>query len=184
MAPATINHTEIFTTARFSVAVPGTFRDVVERFERLIEHYPTVEFAELVARRASWDEIVGHTRELAPLGFLIYWRNAVSEMMTLAGDESLCVSYLMGNHTIAERMFRHDPRVMNYAPLRVEITQEPGCTVLFTFEQPSAQFGSFGSPSIDQVGRELDRLLATLLRAVGADPPPELEDAALLPNGA
>lgn len=173
--PIPCHRVETFTTTRFSVPVPGSFRDVVDRFERVIDPYPTADFAERVARRASWDEIVEHTRRIAPLGFLVYWRNAVSKMMTLAGDEAHCVSYLMGNHTIAERMYRHDPRVMNYAPLRVEITQERGEAVMFTFEQPSRQFGSFGSDEIDAVGRELDRLLARVLRAIGAHAPAALE---------
>jgi hypothetical protein len=38
--------------------------------------------------------------------------------MSLAGDPARCTAYLMGNHTIAEQMYRHDPSVMLYAPLR------------------------------------------------------------------
>jgi hypothetical protein len=30
-------------------------------------------------------------------------------------------AYLMGNHAIVEQMFRHDPRVLLYAPLRTVI---------------------------------------------------------------
>lgn len=32
-----------------------------------------------------------------------------------------CTTYLMGNHIVAERMYRHDSGVMLYAPLRVTI---------------------------------------------------------------
>jgi hypothetical protein len=52
----------------------------------------------------------------APHGFLIYFRNDVHSVMTLAGDRADCVAYLMGNHVTAERMFRHDPGAMMYAP--------------------------------------------------------------------
>lgn len=38
-----------------------------------------------------------------------------------ASDNAECIAYLMGNHTIAEQMFRHDPRAMLYAPLRILI---------------------------------------------------------------
>jgi len=172
---APVDRVATWTAVRHSVPVPGGFFDVMHRFERIIAAYPVDDFADRVARRASWEEILEHTERLAPLGFLIYWRNAVSDMMALAGDSSLCVSYLMGNHTIAERMFRHDPRVMNYAPLRVEITQELDGPVLFTVEQPSSQFGSFGSEDVAAVGRELDRLLSRVLRAMGAEPPAALD---------
>jgi len=162
---------ETWTATRLSVPVPGNFAEVVARFESTIDSYPADDFAARVQRGASWDEILEHTESLAPFGFLIYWRNAVSEMMSLAGDDALCVSYLMGNHTIAERMFRYDPRVMNYAPLRVEITYEHGGSVLLTVDQPSSQFGSFGSAEIQGVGVDLDHKLAAVLRAMGADPP-------------
>ncbi len=31
------------------------------------------------------------------------------------------VTYLIGNHTIAERMFRHEPQFMQYAPLHTTV---------------------------------------------------------------
>lgn len=156
---------------RLSVPIPGTFEEVVTRFEDTIGVYPADDFAERVARVESWDRILEHTQALAPLGFLIYWKNDVDKMMALAGDPALCVSYLMGNHTIAERMFRHDPRVMNYAPLRIEITQEPGGPVVFTADQPSTQFGSFGNESILGVGIDLDHKLAVVIEAIGGVAP-------------
>ena len=42
----------------------------------------------------------------APHGFLIYHRIAIDPLMRLAGHDTACVAYLMGNHTIAARMFR------------------------------------------------------------------------------
>jgi len=50
----------------------------------------------------------------APHGFLTYWSIDTQPMMSLAGATARCVEYLMGNATIAERMFRHDPTVMMY----------------------------------------------------------------------
>ena len=40
--------------------------------------------------------------------------------------------YLMGNATIAEQMFRHDPRAMLYAPLRTLIWEDPKGHAWFT----------------------------------------------------
>jgi hypothetical protein len=72
----------------------------------------------------------------------------------------------MGNHVIAERMFRYDPRVMMYAPLHTVILEDDDGKGWFTVDQPSAQFASFGIPEVTEVGIELDHKLATLLGAL------------------
>lgn len=84
----------------------------------------------------------------APHGFLIYFRADDSPVMTAAGDDAECVSYLMGNHTIAERMFRHTPEVMLSAPLRTLIWEDASGNAWFSVDQPSTQFASFSSPDI------------------------------------
>ncbi|MGC4866448.1 hypothetical protein ACLQ3B_13565 [Micromonospora sp. DT53] len=58
-------------------------------------------------------------------------------MMKPAGDRLRCVEYLMGSHTTAGRMFRHDPAVMLYAPLRTVISDGPDGGVRFIIEQPA-----------------------------------------------
>ncbi len=86
----------------------------------------------------------------------------------------MCTSYLMGNHTIAERMYRFEPSVLLYAPLHTAIWAEPNGNAYFSAERPSDQFGSFGHPEIAEVGRELDRKLATLLDHLELPVPAEL----------
>ena len=56
--------------------------------------------------------------------------------MKLAHDDSDCVTYLIGNHTIAERMFRYDPRVMMYAPLHTVIWEDACGSAWFTSTSP------------------------------------------------
>jgi uncharacterized protein (DUF302 family) len=80
----------------------------------------------------------------------------------------------MGNHTIAERMYRHDPAVMLYAPLRTLIHEDTDGATWFTIDQPSTRFRSFGDPAITQVGLELDHKLTALLEHLGAPVPPAL----------
>jgi uncharacterized protein (DUF302 family) len=94
--------------------------------------------------------------------------------MQLAGDDADCIAYLMGNHTIAEQMFRHDPRAMLYAPLHTVIWEDSAGQGWFTADQPSTQFDSFGIPEVATVGVELDRKLAALLEALGVDVPSSL----------
>ena len=45
--------------------------------------------------------------------------------MGLAGDGARCVEYLMGNHTIAQKMYRYNPAILLYAPLRTAIVSTP-----------------------------------------------------------
>jgi len=42
-------------------------------------------------------------------------------VMRMAGHERRAITYLMGNNVIAETMFRHDPGIILYAPLRTAI---------------------------------------------------------------
>jgi hypothetical protein len=174
-----MTHTELhittFTTTRFSTQVPGTFADAVQAFEQEVPALSVPELLAVLARHHNWDDVLAWTAQHAPWGFLVYWRNEVGPVMSVAGDAARCISYLMGNHTIAETMFRHDARVMNYAPLRVEITQEPNGPVLFTTEVPSSQFASFEQPDIAEVGTLLDDKLAKLLQRLGAQLPETLQ---------
>lgn len=47
-----------------------------------------------------------------------YATTDVTQTMALSPSTWNSTAYLMGNHTIAERMFRHDPSAMLHAPLR------------------------------------------------------------------
>ncbi|MEV4656899.1 hypothetical protein [Micromonospora sp. NPDC049301] len=77
------------------------------------------------------------------------------------------VEYLMGNHSTAERMFRHDPAVMLFAPSRTVITSDDGGGTCFRIEQPSHAFASFGNAHIARVGIELDHQVVALLAHLG-----------------
>ena len=110
----------------------------------------------------------------APYGFLIYFRYDAHPVMQAAGDSSDCIAYLMGNHTIAERMFRHSPLAMLYAPLRTAIWEDAIGDSWFSVDQPSTIFSSLRIPKIAEVGRELDQKLANLLVILCVEVPPAL----------
>jgi uncharacterized protein (DUF302 family) len=135
-------------------------------YEAAVPDYPHAAVSDLASRRAPWSEMIEFIDAAAPHGFLIYFRNDVHPVMALAGDSTDCVSYLMGNHTIAERMFRYDPRAMLYAPLHTVIWEDADGSAWFTVDQPSTQFASFAIPVIKEVGIELDHKLAALLEAL------------------
>ncbi len=91
-----------------------------------------------------------------------------------AGTIARGPEYLMGNHTIAERMFRHEPSVMLHAPLRTLLYADSDGDTKLAVDQPSLLFSSYDNPEIADVGCELDGLLAQLIELLGAQPPAEL----------
>lgn len=159
---------------RLVVTLPGSYDAAVQRYEQLVPAQDSSAVADLVLRKASWEEVLAQAEENAPHGFMIYWRNEATSLMSLAGDEWPCVMYLMGNHTIAQRMFHRNPAVMMSAPLRTVICQDASGVVTLQVDQPSLRFDSYDDPEIAAVGRELDAKLAALLKALGASVPAEL----------
>jgi hypothetical protein len=159
---------------RLAIAVGAGFDEFRERYEQSVPSLDSERLAALVHEGADWDTVRRAAAENAPHGFIRYWTTDAGALMRLAGDSARCSSYLMGNHTIAERMYRHDPAVMLYAPLRTAIHEDADGITWFTVDQPSTRFASFGDPAITAVGLELDHKLAALLEHLGAPVPPAL----------
>jgi hypothetical protein len=124
---------------------------------------------------ASWPAVLELSEINAPHGFMRYARIDVSALM--AGSETFwrATQYLMGDHVIDERMFRHDPSVMLHAPLRTVIYDDPEGATRFAVDQPSLLFAGYAE--IAAVGRELDALPTGLIDRLGATPPPELAES-------
>jgi uncharacterized protein (DUF302 family) len=169
-SPAATAGDTLFPVKRLTIAVPSV-REFQRSYERAVPTVPLDEVLALVRRRASWLEMEQLIANSAPHGFLIYFKNEVHPVMQLAGDNADCIAYLMGNHIIAEQMFRHDPRVMLYAPLHTVIWEDSTGAAWFSVDQPSTQFASFGIPEISKVGVELDRKLAALLDTLHVNVP-------------
>ena len=155
---------------RLTVEVPGV-REFQRGYEEAVPFNPVDDVKALTERGAAWAEMLDLVADSAPHGFLIYWRNDVHPVMQLAGDQNDCVAYLMGNVTIAEQMFRYDPRAMLYVPLRTLIWEDGDARAWFTVDQPSVLFASFQIRGVSAIGVELDRKLAALLEALGTEVP-------------
>ena len=170
---------ETYSVRRLNVEVPGV-REFQRLYEQAVPPNPVEEIVALEQRGASWAEVIDLHAEIAPHGFLVYWRNDVHGVMELAHDEADCIAYLMGNVTIAEQMFRHDPRAMLYAPLRTAIWEDAHGHAWFTVDQPSTQFASLGIPrGLSRGGRARQKAR----RAAGSAPRRGADGAALLDRG-
>lgn len=151
---------------RWSIDTKTSFADIRTRYEAAVPALNADRLAQLRRERASWDAVLADAEVNAPYGFMRFWSTDVGETMQLAGDSDACVAYLMGNHTIAERMYRHDPAVMLYAPLHTTIHRDREGLTRFSIDQPSTRFASFSFPEVAAVGLELDRKVANLLRVL------------------
>ena len=159
---------------RITIQVDAPFEEFRSRYEEAVPAFQAERFASLVEARASWQDVLDATADNAPRDFIIYWSGDFTELMRLAGDRGRCVEYLMGNHTIAQRMYRYNPAILLYAPLRTAIVEDADGNTWFTLDQPSSCFGSFNTPQVTKVGLELDHKVAALLVHLGLRVPEEL----------
>ena len=162
---------------RLVIDVGHPYEEFKQRYEQAVPAVDAERLTALTQAGADWEQVVAEAKADAPCGFFIYWSQDVTQLMALAGNRWRCVEYLMGDHTTAERMFRHDPTVMLYAPLRTAIFTAGDDRARFAIDQPSTRFSSFDNPAIAEIGRELDGRLATLLEALAAPVPDTLRNA-------
>jgi hypothetical protein len=160
--------------SRLEIAVDQPFDAFRQRYEQAVPALDISRYGDLDPHRTSWDTILELTAEQAPHDFILYWRAETDLIMRIAGHSRRCTSYLMGNHTIAEQMYRHNAGVMLYAPLRTSIYEDQEDRVWFSIDQPSTRFASFGAPEIADVGLDLDSKLARLLTTLDLVAPVEL----------
>jgi hypothetical protein len=162
--------TSTYTVRRLTVPLNRPYDEAVRDFERLV---PVADVARFFALD-TWEAVVRLVDQEAPYGFLRYGSLDISAFMAASGATWECFAYLMGNHVIAERMYRHDPSVMLHAPLRVVIHADASGQGVLVIDQPSTLFAGYHEPAITAVGRELDEKVSGLLTALGARPPAEL----------
>ncbi|MFJ5272983.1 DUF302 domain-containing protein [Streptomyces sp. NPDC088358] len=119
----------------------------------------------------TWDDVRAAMAENAPHHLVRYFRLNATRLFKTAGHSVRSVEYLIGNHVLAESMFRHDPRAMLYAPLRMLVHSDDDGNAVFMMHRPSDEFGSLGIPEVTKVGEDLDRHVIELLRVCGVDAP-------------
>ena len=152
------------TVRRLTIDIDAPFDDFRARYE---EAAPAYDLAARLPHLPDWDAVMRDADQAAPSGFLRYGTIDATPIFGVAGHKARSVIYLMGNHTIAETMYRHDPAILLYAPLRLCLYEDLDGGTHLSIDQPSDQFASFGNPDIAATGRLLDRKLADLLTGLG-----------------
>jgi uncharacterized protein (DUF302 family) len=139
------------------------------RYEASVPPADPQRLGDLAGRHTRWPELAGDALEPGPHGFVLYWRADMTPLMTTAGERRPCTGYLMGCPVIADKIYRQDPAVMLYSPLRALIYIDSGDRTRFAVDQPSTVFAGFADPAIAELGTDLDHQLADLLEALGVE---------------
>ena len=163
--------TQSRTVRRMTIDIDAPFDEFRVRYE---DAAPAYDLVTRLPQLGNWDAATKDVEEAAPYGFLRYGTIDASPVFAMAGHKARSIIYLMGNHLIAETMYRHNPAIMLYAPLRLCLYEDRHGHTHLSIDQPSDQFGSFGDPDISATGRLLDQKLADLLRGLGVAVPDNL----------
>ena len=166
----TVNTAVNHPSRRLIVHLPHPYDEARELYEILVPEADLARFG----RMANWQATLELAEINAPHGFMRYYRTDVTAAMAGSASVWKGTEKLMGNHTIAELMFHHDPSVMLHAPLRTLIYADPDGDTKLAVDQPSLLFDSYDNPDIKQVGYRLDYLLSLLIITMGGDLPSEL----------
>lgn len=158
---------------RLHLPLGRAYQDAVDDFERVVPPIDAQRFQSL----PSWDDNLALSDTLAPLGLMRFASIDVLAYLRTSGTDRPGIEYLVGNHTIAERMYRHEPTAMLYAPLRMFIYADDDGHGVLVLDQPSSLFGSLGdNAEVAAVGRELDDKVAGVLAAMSVDVPSALTE--------
>jgi Domain of unknown function DUF302 len=157
------------TLNRIDIATGIAFDEFRAAFEKVAPPFDPSTVREITERGGTWADVLAAAARNAPNDLMVYATIDALPLLGLAGHTTKAVEYLLGNHTIAETMFRHDPKALLYAPLRLLIYSDADGNAVFSMDQPSGAFGSLGFPEVTEVGAGLDRKVVNLLRLIGVD---------------
>jgi hypothetical protein len=156
------------TIRRLHVRLGRPYEEAIADFERIVPPIDPQRFQSL----DTWEENLRLAETVAPLGLMRFGTIDITAYLRTSRANRPGVEYLTGNHTIAERMYRHEPATMLYAPLRLFIFADDDGQGVLAIDQPSTLFGSLGNhPDVAAVGRELDGKVANVLVAMGVEVP-------------
>lgn len=157
------------TMNRIDIATGIEFDAFIAAFEEAAPPVDRSVVQEIAERGGSWDDVLAAAEANGPNGLMVYAKIDALPFFSIAGHTTKAVEYLLGNHTIAETMYRYDPKALLYAPLRLLIHADTDGNAIFSMDQPGPAFGSLGIAEVAKVGESLDRKVANLLRVIGID---------------
>jgi uncharacterized protein (DUF302 family) len=162
-------HREQHGMTRIDIDNGIPFGHFIAEFEEAAPLFDPTTLERIVATGGNWSDVRAAAAENAPNELMVYAKIDASGIFTIAGHDTQAIEYLVGNHVIAETMFRHDPKALLYAPLRMLVYSDADGNAVLTMDQPGPAFGSLGPAEVATVGKDLDRKVVNLLRVAGVD---------------
>ena len=162
-------HREQHEMTRVDIATGVPFDQFVAALEKAAPPVDRAAFAKIAESGGDWDDVLAAAAKNAPNDLMVYAKIDATEFFGLAGHRTRAIEYLIGNHVIAETMFRHDAKALLYAPLRMLVYTDGDGNAIFTMDQPGPAFGSLGIEEVSEVGQGLDRKVVNLLQVAGVD---------------
>ena len=163
-------HKHDHSMTRVDVFTGVGFDEFLTAFEDAAPPVDLTAMQQIVESGGTWDDVRAKVADNAPNELMVYAKIDATPLFGVAGHGIKAVEYLVGNHVIAETMFRHDPKALLYAPLRMLVYSDSDGNAVFSMDKPSSAFGSLGIADVTEVGLSLDRKVANLLRVIGVDP--------------
>lgn len=158
------------TMTRVDLATGIDYDAFVADFEKAAPEFDPQPIHRIAAMNGTWDDVRAAVARNAPKELMVYAKIDAGPLFAMAGHRVKAVEYLLGNHIFAETMFRHDPKALLYAPLRVLVYSDSDGNAVFSMDRPSTAFGSLGIADVTAVGHSLDAKVAALLRDIGVEP--------------
>src|SRR5579875_2429956 len=104
---------------RLDIATGVPFDEFVAALEQAAPAFDTEAVQRIVDAGGTWDDVRAVMAKAAPNELMVYGKIDATRLFAVAGHRTRAIEYLVGNHVIAESMFRHDPKALLYAPLRL-----------------------------------------------------------------
>lgn len=162
-------HRTDHTMTRVDVSTGVAFDEFVAALENAAPPFDLEPLRRIAAGGGNWDDVRRAAAKNAPNDLMVYAKIDATALFAVAGHRTRAVEYLIGNHVIAETMFRHDPKALLYAPLRMLVYSNADGNAVFTMDRPGAALGSLNIPAVTEVGEGLDDKVSNLLRVAGVD---------------
>lgn len=112
-------------------------------------------------KKNTVENVIGE--QAGPSGFMIFATYDHGSLLNIKNAPRKAKQYVVGNPLIAARMTEHDIRAALYAPLRVLVYEDADSRLHVEYDLPSTVFGQFHNAKVDEVAKELDLKLASLL---------------------
>ncbi len=101
-------HREPHNMTRVDIATGVAFDEFVAKLEQAAPPLDRAEMERIAAAGGNWDDVRAAVAKNAPNELMVYAKVGGTELLSLAGHRTRAIEYLIGNHVIAETMFRHD----------------------------------------------------------------------------